>query len=375
MIIYYWCPFIAPVATVKAVINSAISLKNYSNKKYEPRIINVAGEWNVYKNKLTENNINLIKLTNSNIISNKNFNGFLKSRVLYVYIFFIAFFPLLKLLKKNPSSYLIIHLITSLPLLINYLFNIKTKVLLRISGLPKLNLLRHFYWKLVLKKIYLVTCPTKATCFFLKKINFINNERIKVLFDPIISPKAIIESKINNNLNLKNYFLAVGRLTRQKNFIFLLEVFKEFNFNKNYKLVIIGEGEQKNLIETFIKKNKMENCVKLLNYTDNIFNYYKNSKCFVLTSLWEDPGFVLVEACYMNTPIISSNCKNGPEEILNYGKNGILFDSNNKKSLLNAFERFSNLEKKELRNLIFNAKKYSRQFSVYNHYKLLVNLL
>ena len=51
MNIYYWSPFITHVATVKAVINSASSLNRYSNKHCS-YIINVAGEWNIYKDEL-----------------------------------------------------------------------------------------------------------------------------------------------------------------------------------------------------------------------------------------------------------------------------------------------------------------------------------
>ena len=49
--VFYWCPFISKVATIRAVIKSAQSLKKYSNKRYEPTIINVAGEWNEFKKK------------------------------------------------------------------------------------------------------------------------------------------------------------------------------------------------------------------------------------------------------------------------------------------------------------------------------------
>ena len=46
---YYWCPFIGNVATVRAVLNSAKSLKIYSKNKIDPSIINVVGEWNIKK--------------------------------------------------------------------------------------------------------------------------------------------------------------------------------------------------------------------------------------------------------------------------------------------------------------------------------------
>ena len=85
------------------------------------------------------------------------------------------------------------------------------------------------------------------------------------------------------------------------------------------------------------RKKKLKDKIILIGYKDNVFEYFEKSKCFILSSLWEDPGFVLVESAYMNTPIISSDCNNGPKEILGDGSNGILFKSNDKTSLLDAF--------------------------------------
>ena len=52
MNIYYWCPFLSNVATVKAVLNSAISIKKYSKNTISPHIINVVGEWNQLKDQI-----------------------------------------------------------------------------------------------------------------------------------------------------------------------------------------------------------------------------------------------------------------------------------------------------------------------------------
>ena len=112
MKVYYWSPHIDRVATVRAVINSAYSVNLYSKKKYIPYLINVAGEWDKYKNELIKKNINTINLTNSKIIKNNNIKGFIKSRLVYIYIFCISFLPLLKLIKEKKPDYFIIHLIT-----------------------------------------------------------------------------------------------------------------------------------------------------------------------------------------------------------------------------------------------------------------------
>ena len=253
--IYYWSPFISNVATVNAVLGSIRSLKTYSDQKYEPHVINAAGEWNKYNKELNDNDINIIKLSNSKIIDNSNYTGFFKSRLIYLYLFFILFIPLLRLLRKSPPDYLVIHLITPLPLLLNYIFNIKTKIILRISGLPKLNFIRKFFWKKTLKKIYHITCPTKSTTSYMQELKMISSEKISTLYDPILSTKIInkIKSK-RTGFEFNNFYLAIGRLTKQKNFKFLVEVFSEFLKTSDNNLIIIGEGEQRDSLQKLIEK-------------------------------------------------------------------------------------------------------------------------
>ena len=104
--IYYWSPFISSVATVQAVIRSAESFNLYSKKEYTPHIINVAGEWNSHRIDLYKKDIKIVDLTKSKIIDNKKHSGFLKSRILYIYIFLISIVPLFKYLKKIHQIFL-----------------------------------------------------------------------------------------------------------------------------------------------------------------------------------------------------------------------------------------------------------------------------
>ena len=89
----------------------------------------------------------------------------------------------------------------------------------------------------------------------------------------------------------------------------------------------------------------------------NIFDYLKNSKMFILPSLWEDPGFVLVEAGYMNLTILSSDCPNGPEELLNNKKNGFLFKTNSFEDFIENFEIIENLNKNIIKEKKISFKK------------------
>jgi len=108
--------------------------------------------------------------------------------------------------------------------------------------------------------------------------------------------------------------------------------------------------------------------VDLLGYKENPYKYLNKAKCFILSSLWEDPGFVILEASYLNVPIIASNCPNGPDEILQKGLGGFLFDSDNKIELLKAFDNFQNSSKKDLKIKMIKAKSYSKKFTKFNHF-------
>ena len=376
--IYYWSPFISNIATSRAVINSAISLKKFSKKKYEPFLINVIGEWDAYNEEIKKNDINLIDLGISKKFRNKKVSGFILSRYYYFKIFFFALLPLKKLLMRDPPEILILHLITSLPLLLNYIFNFKSKLILRISGLPKLNFIRKLLWKITLKKISKITSPTQATLNYLNKYNL--NKNIFLLRDPIISSSQILKKKKNletfNNENNKQNYVAIGRLTKQKNFIFLINCFKKIIYsNRNVNLYILGEGEEQKKLEDLIIKANLEKNIFLEGYQKNIYEYLKKADAFILSSLWEDPGFVLIEAFYSNTVVISSNCNNGPVEILENGKNGFLFNNNSELSFFQKFEEFNATKKKDIKIMQLNAKKMSKNYSLFNHYKSLIKIL
>ena len=65
-------------------------------------------------------------------------------------------------------------------MIINYFFKINTKMILRISGFPKLNLIRKLFWKITLSKIHLLTCPTKATKKDIELNNLVQNKKSKL---------------------------------------------------------------------------------------------------------------------------------------------------------------------------------------------------
>ena len=378
MKVFYWSPFFSEIATISAVINSAKSLLKYpKNNKYSVSIINAIGEWDEYQ-KFIDKNISLKKLTKKNYVKKMPKGGFLKSRFSYLFIFFTSLFKLLKLINSEKPDYLIIHLITSLPIFASMFFNKKTKIILRISGLPKLNLLRFYFWKFFANKISKITCPTKSTYEYILKMNIFKNDKIFILRDPVVNIndfKIKKKEKIENKIFLnKKILISVGRLTKQKNFAFLISSFQKILLKyPDYILVILGEGEQRKMLENLIINLKIRDKVHILGYQKNIYKFLNVSQCFILSSLWEDPGFVLIEAALSNINIISSDCPNGPKEIM--PKNSLLFSNNDENDFLDKFEKFQNLSAEELFINKINTKKNIKKFTLYQHFKNLDNIL
>jgi glycosyltransferase involved in cell wall biosynthesis len=375
MLIHYWCPYLTNIATISSVRRSAIYLKKFDkNNELKVEIINSCGEWIDFKK--NEHNINVRNLLSFNIFKILPKIKFL-SKISLAVIFILSFIPLLIKIRKEKPNYLIVHLLTSLPIMLSIFFHKKTKIILRISGLPKLNYFRRTLWKLFSDKIYLVTTPTNLTRDDLINQKIFSSDKIKVLRDPIVESKKINSLKklpIQNPFFKNNeYYLAIGRLTDQKNLIFLVNGFaKVINKLSTKKLCIIGSGEQKSQLIEIIKKNKLEKNIILLDYQKNPYNYINNCKAIISTSFYEDPGFVLIEAAYLNKLLISSNSRNGPKEMSLQKNIGFFF---NPKDIMDFNNKLLESEKYDNSNKIINSKKYVKKFSTFQHYKNLINLL
>ena len=369
--IFYWSPYIGKIATVKAVLNSAISVKKFSDYQNEVSIINCFGEWNLYKKILIKKKIKEIVLQKKLKI-NINSNGFINSRIIYILSFFYLYFDLKKILTSKKPNILIIHLLTYIPLLLFINNKLKTKLYLRISGKPKLGILRKFFWKLASKNIHKVFCPTVETKNDLIKSKVFPENKIFFLPDPIINEQFKYKKKIEliNRFKIKekSYYLVIGRLSKQKNFKFLINSFSK-NF-KNSRLFILGEGELRNELEKTIKQNFSKN-IKLLGYKKNVIKYMNRAKAVIVPSLWEDPGFVMVEAAFNLVPLIVSDCPSGPKEFVDRDKNGYLFNSNNEKSLIIKINKFEKDKTIIIKKKIQNAFDKSLNYTDINHYRLL----
>ena len=145
---------------------------------------------------------------------------------------------------------------------------------------------------------------------------------------------------------------------------------------KDAVLLIIGDGEEKKKLLKLIKISNASNNIFILSQIRNVYPFMKKARALILSSLWEEVGFVIVEAAFCNLFVISSDCPNGPKEFLEDGNAGFLFQSNKKNELVKKIETFDN-EEKNLHKMKLKAKKNSLKYSLFRHYltlnKILIN--
>jgi len=164
---------------------------------------------------------------------------------------------------------------------------------------------------------------------------------IHVIYNPALLPNVIEKSRLPL---LHPWFasdeppviLAVGRLTAAKDFPTLIRAFARLRTERPVRMAILGEGERRGELEALVTKLGLTSDVILPGFVDNPFAWMRRSALFVLSSAWEGFGNVLVEAMACGIPIVSTDCPNGPAEILENGRWGRLVPVGDAKALAAA---------------------------------------
>lgn len=118
--------------------------------------------------------------------------------------------------------------------------------------------------------------------------------------------------------------LAAGRLSPEKDYPTLIKAFCLLRAQRPARLVILGEGGEQAALETMISGLACQDDILLAGFQPNPYAWMQRAAVFVLSSRWEGFGNVLVEAMACGTPVVSTACPSGPEEILGQGRWGRL---------------------------------------------------
>ncbi|HDG96978.1 MAG TPA: glycosyltransferase [Desulfobacterales bacterium] len=165
-------------------------------------------------------------------------------------------------------------------------------------------------------------------------------DKIRVIYNPIVNSelKRLADETIDHpwftHLS-EPVIISVGRLAAPKDFFTLLDSFNMVNRKMPCRLVILGEGPQRELVENRIRELGLSERVQLRGFINNPFPFMKHSSLLVLSSAWEGTPNVLIEAMALGTPVVSTDC-GGTKEVLGDGRYGPLVPPNNPQALARA---------------------------------------
>ncbi|GAQ00038.1 glycosyltransferase [Leptolyngbya sp. NIES-2104] len=157
-------------------------------------------------------------------------------------------------------------------------------------------------------------------------ITGISLQQIHVIPNPITMP-SIELNKISHpwlEPGQLPVILGAGRLVKDKDFGTLIRAFAIVRQQLPCRLMILGDGEQRPQLEALIRQMDIDSCVALPGFVENPYPYMAGASVFVLSSVIEAFGNVLVESMAVGTPVVATNCGSGPTEILEAGKYGRL---------------------------------------------------
>lgn len=169
----------------------------------------------------------------------------------------------------------------------------------------------------------------------------IGRERITVIHNPVLTPefyRKVAEPVSDVHLRDPNRpgIVSVGRLVASKDFPTLIRAFAKVRKEVPSRLLILGEGEQRPVLEQLIAELNLGDDVLLPGYTPNPYAHMARAKLCVLSSAYEAFGNVLVESLAAGTPVVATDCPTGPREILEDGRFGELVAVGDTESLARA---------------------------------------
>jgi glycosyltransferase involved in cell wall biosynthesis len=343
--------FVLPKLSGGGAERVLINLANYFSSKKMLIDLVVIDKTGVYANNII-GRVNLINLNKNRALS--------------------ALFPLIKYLKQNKPDAVLTTMphISLVVIVARILSGIKTNLVIRQPNYLSLNSgqkwWKNHYIKLVcflFNRANKVIGISQGVCDDLSNLGV---KECQTIYNPAAFPGIFELSKQKVDFNFeKKTFIAAGRLVKQKNFSLLIDAFNRVKQELDCQLIILGDGELRGDLEKQIDRLQLED-VYLLGFVDNPFNFIKQADVFVLSSLWEGFGNVIVESLALGTQVVSTDCLSGPSEILDRGKFGFLVEMNNSKILSHAMMKALNnpIDQETLisRSKFFSIDKVAKQY-------------
>ena len=263
-----------------------------------------------------------------------------------------SLFPLVNFMKSEKPDLIIsgLELPNTIAVLARLISRVKTVLIITFHGVIDPisdNSSKRYIEKIFARYLYPLAdhyvAVSQGVAEDVKKHYRLPLEQIKIIYNPV--PITDIQAKANEPINHRFFeedvpvILGIGRLSPKKDFKTLVDVFSIIRKKQKARLIILGEGELRKNIESQIKDLCLQNDIDLLGFVENPYPYLKKANVFVLTSVSEGFGLVLVEAIAVGCPIVALESDGGISEVLDHGRYGDILPRENLDLLIETINK------------------------------------
>jgi glycosyltransferase involved in cell wall biosynthesis len=195
----------------------------------------------------------------------------------------------------------------------------------------------------------------------------LDKQLVTVIYNPVVTPaiQELARAPLEHpwlSSGCPPVVVGIGRLTEIKDFQLLIQAFAELRKRRDARLVILGEGEQREELEQLVEQKGLSADVELPGYVPNPYAWLGRAAVFVLSSRSEGLPTVLIEAMACGTRVVSTDCRSGPREILEDGKWGKLVPVGDVGALCNAID--ATLSDSQSPDVSLRAKNFDVNYSI-----------
>ncbi|MBH1989269.1 MAG: glycosyltransferase [Myxococcaceae bacterium] len=189
----------------------------------------------------------------------------------------------------------------------------------------------------------LILAISKDVAEDLERFLKLPNGTVMVAYNPSYDEKILsLRSEKNSHkwfLEGRTVVITAARLSPEKDISTLLKSFEILRKKFDCRLLILGRGELLEQLKNEARLLAIEPWVDFVGFVPNPFSYFARASVFVLSSVYEGFGNVLIEALACNCPCVATRCPGGPREILDDGRYGLLVEVGNARAMADAIER------------------------------------
>ena len=198
------------------------------------------------------------------------------------------------------------------------------------------------------KRAYVIIAVSMGVAEDIANLTGIAVDRIKVIPNPVVTPElsCLAKKAVDHpwfNGKGPPIIIGIGRFSRAKDFGTLIHAFSQVHKRLSCRLLILGKGRQGPKLRALATELGVKDDFCLPGFVDNPYSYIAKSNLFVLSSIWEGSPNALTEALALGIPVVATDCKSGPREILQDGRYGKLVPIKDANALAEAiFETLQN---------------------------------